>query len=60
VIFGVERGDVNRWPGNPTLVGLVGFRDFYEPPVEELLFALHRIERAEWESGPGRRVREGI
>jgi ribosomal-protein-alanine N-acetyltransferase len=30
-----------RRPGNSTLVGLVGFRDFYDPPVEELLHALH-------------------
>jgi len=30
-----------RRPGDPSLVGLVGFRDFYDPPVEELLFALH-------------------
>jgi ribosomal-protein-alanine N-acetyltransferase len=30
-----------RWPGNSTLAGLVGFRDFYDPPVEELLYALH-------------------
>jgi RimJ/RimL family protein N-acetyltransferase len=27
--------------GDPALVGLVGFRDFYDPPVEELLYALH-------------------
>jgi RimJ/RimL family protein N-acetyltransferase len=30
-----------RRRGDPSLVGLVGFRDFYDPPVEELLFALH-------------------
>jgi ribosomal-protein-alanine N-acetyltransferase len=30
-----------RQPGDPTLVGLVGFRDFYDPPVEELMYALH-------------------
>jgi ribosomal-protein-alanine N-acetyltransferase len=29
-----------RRPADPSLVGLVGFRDFYDPPVEELLFAL--------------------
>lgn len=30
-----------RQPGDPALVGLVGFRDFYDPPVEELIYALH-------------------
>jgi RimJ/RimL family protein N-acetyltransferase len=30
-----------RRPRDPTLVGLVGFPEFFEPPVEELLYALH-------------------
>ena len=31
----------SRQPGDPALIGLVGYRDFYDPPVEELLYALH-------------------
>ncbi len=30
-----------RRRGAAELVGLVGFRDFYDPPVEELIYALH-------------------
>jgi RimJ/RimL family protein N-acetyltransferase len=30
-----------RRPGDPALIGLVGFRDFYDPPVEGLIYALH-------------------
>jgi RimJ/RimL family protein N-acetyltransferase len=30
-----------RQPGDPALIGLVGFRDFYDPPIEELMYALH-------------------
>lgn len=40
-----ERRGLGLWaarrPGDPALVGMVGFRDFYDPPVEELLYALH-------------------
>ena len=42
---GFERGGLGLWaarrPREPRLAGLVGFREFYEPPVEELLYALH-------------------
>ena len=30
-----------REPGDPTLLGMAGYRSFFDPPTEELLYALH-------------------
>ena len=48
-LWGARRAD------GPSLVGLVGFRDFHEPPVEELLFALHPDA---WGSGLAKEMAE--
>ncbi|MEZ4427879.1 MAG: GNAT family N-acetyltransferase [Nannocystaceae bacterium] len=32
---------IARRSGDPALVGLTGFRDYYDPPVFELIYAVH-------------------